>query len=628
MQNQVNTNGPQKYKKVILLGMDGLDPRIVSDLMERDVLPNFKELSQAGAFSTLATSNLAQSPVAWASIATGMNPGHHGVFDFLGRRISDYMPELAVYRINRKNIFCKREAMFLPVMQCNTFWDYASDNNIPSTILKWPMTFQPKQNNAKLFAGLGVPDIKGGLGRYSFYTTKEVPAHEEGAEKVIKVKFDGDFIKTFVAGPNVAKMRAREEAKVDLSIMVLPDKSGAELDVGGKKIIVKTSEWSEWVEAEFKLGMMKTTSGIFKFYLNEINPSLELYMTPVQINPKDPAFVITSPDEYIQELSREMGLFYTLGMPEDTKAFEEGRINEETFISMCDEVIEEQEKMLWYEMDRFKEGILASAFFSTDRVQHMFWATRDTEHPLYESEYAEKYGHVIDDYYRKMDDILGKVMKRVDDETAVMVFSDHGFSTFRRSVHINSWLVENGYMKLTKKITEDDKDGGGLFQYVDWKNTKAYALGFGGIYLNINGRERSGIIEKGEGADSVAEEIIKGLSELQDPAGGHSVVKKVYRSKDIYSGPNAGNAPDLIVGFQDGYRVSWQTAIGGAPAELVEDNTKKWSGDHIIDPSLVPGILLTNFKIRRDDPFLLDIAPTVLDCFGISVSDMEGQTLI
>ena len=628
MQSQVNTNGTLKYKKVILLGMDGLDPRIVSDLMQNGKLPNFKALSESGSFTAMDTSNLAQSPVAWASIATGMNPGHHGVFDFLGRRISDYMPELAVYRINHKNIFGKREAMFLPVMHCNTFWDYISDNNIPSTILKWPMTFQPKQNNAKLFAGLGVPDIKGGLGRYAFYTTKDIAEGEEGAEKVVRVKFNGDTIKTFLAGPNVAKMRAREEAKVDFQITVLPDRSGAELNIDGKKISVKTGDWSEWVEVKFKLGMMKTASGTVKFFLNATNPDLELYMTPVQINPKDPAFVITSPDEYIQELSREMGIFYTIGMPEDTKAFEEGRMDEEAFISMCDEVIEEQEKMLWYEMDKFKEGLIASAFFSTDRVQHMFWATRDTEHPLYEKEYAEKYGHVIDDYYRKMDDILGKVMKRVDNETAVMVFSDHGFSTFRRAVHINSWLVENGYMKLTKKITSDDKDGGGLFQFVDWKNTKAYALGFGGIFLNIKGRERNGIVEKGEGADTVMDGIIKGLSELKDSVDGKSVVKKVYRSKDIYSGPNVGNAPDLLVGFQDGYRVSWQTAIGGSPVDLLEDNTKKWSGDHIIDPSLVPGILLTNFKIRRDKPTLMDIAPSVLDCFGMSVSDMEGKTFL
>jgi hypothetical protein len=199
--------------------------------------------------------------------------------------------------------------MFLPVMHGNTFWDYISDNNIPSTILKWPMTFQPKQNNAKLFAGLGVPDIKGGLGRYSFYTTKEISVSEEGAEKVVRVKFNGDTLKTDISGPNVAKMRAREEAKVNMNIKVLPDKSGAELDVDGKKISVRTGEWSEWVEVKFKLGMMKTTSGTIKFYLNEINPDLELYMTPVQINPNDPAFVITSPDEYIKELSREIGLF-------------------------------------------------------------------------------------------------------------------------------------------------------------------------------------------------------------------------------------------------------------------------------------------------------------------------------
>jgi predicted AlkP superfamily phosphohydrolase/phosphomutase len=214
---------------------------------------------------------------------------------------------------------------------------------------------------------------------------------------------------------------------------------------------------------------MKTATGIVKFYLNQTHPDFELYMTPVQINPKDPAFVISSPDDYIRELANEIGYFYTLGMPEDTKAIEEGRSDEEAFITMCDEIVEEQERMLWFELDRFKEGLLASAFFSTDRIQHIFWVARDKAHPLYDNKYAEKYGHVIDDYYRKMDRILGEVMRRVDDKTAVMVFSDHGFSSFRRTVHINSWLVQNGLMALTRKVSRDDKDGGGLFQYVDWK---------------------------------------------------------------------------------------------------------------------------------------------------------------
>ncbi len=616
-----------RYSRVILLGMDGLDPKILSALMSQGDLPNFTRLSKTGGFSQLATSNPAQSPVAWASIATGNNPGYHGIFDFLGRRVSDYMPELAILRINPKNVFGKREAMFLPVMHGNAFWDYTSENNIPSIILKWPMTFQPKQNLAKLYAGLGVPDIKGGLGRYSFYTTKDISKNEEGYEKVIKVKSNGNSIKTFVSGPNVAKLTSREAAKAELNI-ILSDDSKIELNVDGKKIVVIKGQWSEWTEIKFKLGLMKTATGIVKFYLSEVNPEFGLYMTPVQINPKDPAFVISSPDEYIRELANEVGYFYTLGMPEDTKALEEGRTDEEAFITMCDEIVDEQEKMLWYELNRFKEGLLASAFFSTDRIQHIFWVTRDPGHPLYDKAYAEKYGHVIDDYYRKMDRILGEVMKQVDDKTALIVFSDHGFSSFRRTVHINTLLARNGFMTLTKKISKDDKDGGGLFQYVDWKNTQAYALGFGSIYLNIKGREKNGIVEAGTASETVSNNIIRKLIELKDPEDGKSAVRNVYKNKGIYSGNRINNSPDLIVGFEDGFRASWQTAVGGAPPEIMEDNLKKWSGDHIVDPSIVPGIFLTNLDTNNSSPCLLDIAPTVLSCFGMSAQGMDGSTLL
>jgi len=627
-ENSFKIIGKPRYSRVILLGMDGLDPKILSSLMEQGRAPHFTRLKEIGGFSSLATSNPAQSPVAWASIATGSNPGRHGVFDFLGRRVSDYMPELAILRMNPKNVFGKRELMFLPVMQENAFWDYTSANNIPSTILKWPMTFQPKQNEAKLYAGLGVPDVKGGLGRYAFYTTKDISKNEEGAEKVVKVSNNGSTIKTFISGPNVAKLRTREAAKVDLTIH-LSDSSKIDLMIEGKKLSLIKGQWSEWVEVTFKLGLMKTATGIVKFYLNEVNPDFGLYMTPVQINPRDPAFIISSPDKYIQELADEVGLFYTLGMPEDTKAVEEHRTDEEAFITMCDEIIEEQEKMLWYELNKFEEGLLASAFFSTDRIQHIFWATRDPEHPLYDKAYAEKYGHVIDDYYRKMDSILGDVMQKVDDRTALLVFSDHGFSTFRRSVHLNTWLAEKGFMTLTKKITSNDKDGGGLFQYVDWKKTQAYALGFGSIYLNLKGREKHGIVEAGTQAASVSDSIREKLTQLTDPKDGQQAIRNVYKNNEIYSGNQLSHAPDLVVGFEDGFRGSWQTAIGGAPPELMEDNLKKWSGDHIFNAGDVPGIFFINREISATQPNLLDIAPTVLDCFHISKPEsMEGDSLL
>lgn len=619
--------GDPKFKRLIILGMDGLDPRILSDLMNRGDLPNFLRLSQIGVFTSLTTSNPAQSPVAWASIATGSNPGYHGIFDFINRRTADYMPDLAIVKMNPKNIFGKRESMFLPVMHGNTFWDYTSSRGIPSVVIRWPMTFQPKQNRARLYAGLGVPDIKGGLGKYTFYTTRDIPDNEEGAEKVIKVEAGGNEIKTYISGPLIVKLKSRQDARTDLKISLFPDDSRIELSVDGKRLTVTEGHWSDWLEIRFKVGFMRTVSGLVKFYLRRIRPEFELYMTPVQINPKEPAFVISNPDSYVQELAKELGYNYTLGIPEDTKALEEGRIDEEAFITMCNDIIDEQERMLWYELNRFKEGLFAFVFFSTDRIQHMFWSTRDPEHPLYDREYAERYGHVIDDCYRRMDGILGRVMEHVDGETAIMVISDHGFTTYRRSVHLNSWLVQNGFMRLTRKVEKDDREGGGLFQYVDWKNTYAYALGFGSIYLNIKGREKEGIVSQEE-ASKVLDEISSRLLELTDPEKGNRAIRNVYKSSSIYSGDRFREAPDLIVGFQDGYRASWQTAVGGSPLEIFEDNLKKWSGDHIVDPPLVPGILLTNFRINSENPTHLDIAPSALSCFGMSARDMDGKALL
>ncbi|MBC8413509.1 alkaline phosphatase family protein, partial [bacterium] len=433
---------------------------------------------------------------------------------------------------------------------------------------------------------------------------------------------------THVAGPNISKLLSRDEAKLDMLITVKQDNTGVELEIDGYKALLAIGQWSEWIALSFKMGRNKFTTGNVKFCLSSIAPDLEFYMTPVQISPKDPAFVISSPDDYVKELAAQQGDFYTLGMPEDTKALEEKRIDEEAFIAMCDEIVDEQEKMMWFEMDRFEEGLLASTFFSTDRIQHMFWETKDRDHPLYSEEYERKYGHVIDDYYKKMDRILGDVMQKVDDQTALLVFSDHGFSTFRRTVHINTWLVQQGYMQLTQKVEAGDSEGGTLFQYVDWKNTQAYAVGFGSIYLNIKGREKTGIVEPGAAADALADKIVREMNQMKDPANGVVAIKKVYKNSDIYSGNLISESPDLVVGFEDGYRASWQTAIGGAPYELMEDNLKKWSGDHIVDPSVVPGILLSNHKIKIDDPGLMDIAPTVLSCFGMQDESMQGRVLI
>ena len=626
--NSLKFIGNPKYKRVILLGMDGLDPKLLSHLMSKGQLPSFSRLGRMGDYSPLATSNPAQSPVAWASIATGNDPGYHGIFDFLNRRVTDHMPELAIFKVNSGNFLGRRESMFLPAMEGNSFWDYTSANNVPSTILRWPVTFQPKKNEAKLYAGLGVPDLNGRFGTYSYYTTARVPDDAKGAEKVTRVRLRGNRIKTEIAGPNVSGIASGDQAKTELNITLLQDKSAVKVEAGGKTMTISRKKWSGWFEIDFKVGMMKTVSGIVKFYLNEVAPDFEMYMTAIQINPKDPAFVITNPDNYIKELSGDLGHFYTLGISEDTKALSEGRLDEEAFIAMCDEITNEQEDMLWNELNKFKAGVFAFNFFSTDRIQHMFWSTRVNGHPLYTDAYARRYGHVIDGYYIRMDRILGELMKNLDSSTALIAFSDHGFSTLRRTININTWLAEKGFMKLKRKVDKHDKEGGPLFQHVDWNQTYAYSLGFGSIYINMKGREKYGVVDPGAGARSVMDKISQELMALKDPKYGKSSVMNVYRSDTIYSGSNMDKSPDLVVGFQNGYRASWQTAIGGAPLGVFHDNLEKWSGDHIMDPSIVPGIVLTNFKTNVVKPGLMDIAPTVLSCFGMSSSDMKGKALL
>ncbi len=617
-----------KFKRVILLGMDGLDPKVLSELMDRGDMPNFKSLAGKGTISSLATSIPPQSPTAWSTIATGMNPGHHGVFDFISSRRTDYIPELAVLRRNPKNLLGKRESMFLPVMNGAKLWEETSSAGVASTVVRWPITFPPGDSDAKLFAGLGVPDITGGLGRYTFYTSKERIDEYRNPGKVIQLDIVDGEAETSIKGPKVAKLMKKKDATADLSIRILPDASSAALTIDGVKSIVKAGHWSEWMTVGFDTGLINRVSGMVKFYLNAVTPDIELYMTSVELDPADPAFVISNPDDYVKELERDLGRFHTLGIPEDTRALSDGVIDEEAFIGMCHNIVDEQERMLAHELGRFKQGLLSFIFFTTDRIQHIFWGTRDPEHPGYDVGYAKKYGEVINDFYRRMDRILGDTMKHVDDSTAIILFSDHGFTTFRRSVSINSWLVKNGFMTLEDGSASGDENAGALFSNVDWSRTRAYALGFSSIYLNLKGRESEGIVAPGAEEDALIDEIRNELLKLKDPKGGGPVVQNVYRNTGIYTGPKTELASDIIIGFHEGYRMSWQTAIGGTPDAVFEDNMKKWTGDHIMDPSNVPGILLTNFAVKHAAPGLTDIAPTVLSCFGLSADKSEGRPLI
>ena len=312
-------------------------------------------------------------------------------------------------------------------------------------------------------------------------------------------------------------------------------------------------------------------------------------------------------------------------MPEDTKALDQDCINNEAYIEQSDFIFNERQKMLNFEMKKFSSGLLFVYFSTTDLVSHMFWRYMDKEHPGYKPEEGEKYSNVIKRTYKKMDTLLGDVMKRIDSNTTLIVLSDHGFGSFRRQFHMNRWLKENGYLSFADESLEES---GEFFENVDFRKTRAYAFGFNGIYINLIGREGSGIVTPGEEKEQLIDNIIKELENIRDPENNKKVVNKVYRREEIYSGKYVADAPDILIGYNRGYRSSWETALGKVPKGLYGNNMKRWSGTHLWDYKLVPGIVLSNKKIIKKDPALTDIAPTILAEFGIEKSNaMIGEPI-
>ena len=614
-----DTKSKGDCERCIVLGMDGLDPQILAGLIKENNLPNFTSLANEGTFVPLSTSNPVMSPVAWSNIASGAGPEHHGIFDFLSRDPTNYMPYLSL-RKSSTSIFGTR---YKNARQCSGFWRYISDAGIPTTVIRWPVTFPAERVTGRFLSGLGVPDLLGSEGQYRYYTTEVVSKNDPSPDNVVHVIWgEKRIVRTYLQGPMTGRNR---HAQLPMVIkMENPDRVAIGLtDV--PLIKANRGRWTKWIKIAFKVGIQRI-HGMVRFLLLDSDPHLKLFVYPINIDPADQAFSITYPPDYGQQLEDNMGTFHTLGMPVMVHPFSHKRYGFPEFLSQVDTISGERTKMFLNELDRFDNGLLAFVFDHTDRLQHALWATRDPHHPVYNQEEAKQYRNVINEMYRQMDNILGRAIEKADNKTALFVVSDHGFAGFRRQVHLNRWLIENGYMHLKES---DDREASGLFQDVDWQKTRAYAMGFASIYINLAGREGGGIVKRGDEYDQLCREIPAKLEPLKDPDNGSPVVHKIYRGSKVYNGgPLMDKAPDLLAGLMPGYRFSWQTALGAAPTKLIEDNTSRWSGDHIFDPTFMAGILLCNRKINTKNPRGIDIAPTVLNCLGLNQPDhMTGKSL-
>jgi predicted AlkP superfamily phosphohydrolase/phosphomutase len=599
----------------------------VARLLEANQLPNLARLKVQGGFARVATTRPAQTPVAWSTFATGTNPGGHGIFDFIRRNPNTYLPELALNRYEQKNVFLPPKAVNL--RRGVPIWELLAAAGVGSTVLRCPCTYPPDRVAGRLLSGMGVPDLRGGLGTSTFYSLSERDVPRE-SEQVVRPQPVGEgTFSTYLIGPRNPK--ATGDLRLDVTLKV--DGAGRRVilqsDGTPRELEVREGSWSDWLRVKFKIGLLQSVRGMMRFYLVRAQPELALYASPVNFDPDSPLFPISEPFEYAGDLAKQIGLYYTTGMVEDHAGLNNERISEQAYLDQCEFAWRERESMMIEGLQSFDQGLFYCLLDTPDRIQHMFWRFNDPGHPANRGAVPDPaFTSVIDDCYRRCDAVVGKALSLSNDQTLFIALSDHGFNAFRRGVHLNTWLFHNGFLALRDGLRPGES-AGDMLRQVDWDRTRAYALGLGGIYLNIKGREQKGIVALDE-AGAVKAAVVEGLTGLVDLQCGTAVaVTRVQPREDVYRGPFVEEAPDLLVDFAPGYRVSWSSSLGGFGDGLFEDNVKKWSGDHIIDPEQVPGVLFMNRPFRAEGGRLLDLAPTILAALGVPKGPaMEGESML
>lgn len=627
--------GAKDHPDVVVLGFDGMDYGVTRDLIAAGELPAFARLARAGSFIPLGTSLPPQSPVAWSNCITGMNPGGHGIFDFIARDPKTYLPYLStttssggegksvslgdwVFPLSGGKVELEREG--------HAFWEVLSDAGVPCRVSRIPSNYPPVECEAYSLSGMGTPDILGTYGTFLYYTSERGQAGEAQGGRVYEVQPVNYVIRTALPGPNNPFRKGNPPSESEFTVYLDPKNPVAKIVLGGQEVMLNQGEWSGWMKVEYELAPWQTLHGICRFLLRQVRPDFQLYVTPVNLDPANPALPISTPPEYASDMAREIGPFYTETMPEDTWALDEGRLTDEEFLHQTGFVVEESWKILDFELDRYRDGFLFFYFSTTDLMQHMFWRAIDPEHPGYTPELAAAHGDAIRRIYREADRVLAHVLDRVGPDATVMVMSDHGFGSFRQNFHLNAWLRQEGYLRFLDEAREEH---GEFFQGVDWSRTRAYAAGLNGLFINLRGREGKGIVNPGPEAEKLIREIAAKLEAVRDPRTGAPVVAKAYLTSEEYSGANMALAPDIVPGYGLPYRASWETALGKTPAELFGDNTKKWTGDHCTDPRQVPGILLCNRPLESKEAALVDVAPTLLAIYGHDpLPEMVGKPLL
>ncbi len=668
--------------RVIVLGFDGVDAKLTEELLRDGKLPNLAALAEAGGYARLAPTTPAQTPVSWATFTTGRDPGGTRIFDFLRRDTATYLPTFAVAEEGKRPFLLGTAnravtvgvgalALFLVAWPAaallrrrrpwlhalapavagavagwmvggwlpadipsvtsrragTPFWTVAGEHGVHATVAQIPVTFPAAPfPHGHLLAGLGVPDLRGRIGTPAYYTSDPLfaPAGDnEFSVEIIRLSSNVGRIATSVYGPPNKLFGKPPRIDAPLEIEVAEDRTKATLSTSGQSFTLGPGEWSPWVHLVFRFNPLVKATGWARFKLLELQPEIKLYLAPINPDPLNapPGFDLSAPRSWAGELFRTVGPYKTMGWAIDTWTPSEKLVDEETFREDVEQTVKEFRALLTSFLAG-QDRLLVHYFEYTDRLGHILWRAMDPLHPAHDSATAEHLRAMLVDGYVQMDDIVGEVAATLRPGDFLMVLSDHGFSTWRRSFHINSWLAQEGYLATSGasqvENLENLFDRGQFWPNVEWSRSRAYHLGLGGLYINLAGRESHGVVAPGDEYEKLRRELAARLEAVVDPATGQHPVSRVFLREELYRAFDPQLIPDLVVTTSEGYRLSWQSALGGMPDGLFEDNNRVWSGDHCtLDPDAVPGVLFTSLPLRRRQLAIIDVYPTLLGLLGL-----------
>jgi predicted AlkP superfamily phosphohydrolase/phosphomutase len=600
-----------------------MDPQFVE--RHWSALPNLARLRRKGDFKALKTTTPPQSPVAWSTFITGMDPEGHGIYDFVHRDPATYLPRSSISKTLEPRYTLPLGPFRLPVSKGQVlalrrgkaFWQILADYNVPVTVIRMPTNYPPVKAG-RATAGMGTPDLRGTTGTFTFYTDDlaEIPRSVTGGNIVRVPRFRGRTVLP-IEGPTNPLRKDHLTSSADLIVDVDPQTPVARLALGDTLTVLQQGEWSGWLRARFPLiSRLASTRGMVRVYAKQLHPQFQMYVSPINVDPEEPELPFSMPAGYSREVVRAIGSFGTLGFAEDTSAFRDGIFSLREYLAQSRLVGEDEHKVLRYALSQFDEGLLFVYLSSIDQDSHMLWAKHEPE---------------LLDTYRAMDAAIGEVIDNAGG-AEVIVMSDHGFTSFDRALNLNTWLWKNGYLALESGLGQE----GAPMARVDWSHTKAYAVGLNSVYLNLAGREEHGIVTPGAEQQAILQKLQNELLALRD--GAHVVIRSVSAPQ------RSDGAPDLIIGYARSYRVAWRselvldaqelertgiTEFRFAPGPILEDNKDAWLGDHCINAADVPGVLFAGRKILVEDPELKDLPVSILQMFGIGPApEMLGRNVL